>query len=123
MTSIISVLIFFTILFNTAAQLALKIGMEQIGKFSFHWSNLTPVMLKILISPWILLGLIIYIVSVALWLMVLSRTPVSIAYPLSSLGYVTSALAAHYLLGENLSFLRVMGIIVILLGVYMVAKS
>jgi drug/metabolite transporter (DMT)-like permease len=123
MTPIILVLIVFTILFNTAAQLALKVGIVQIGAFVFHWSNLVPITWKVITSPWIITGLAIYLVSVGTWLMVLSRTPVSIAYPMSSLGYVTSAIAAYYLLGEDLTPIRVAGTFVILIGVYMVAKS
>lgn len=120
MNLIIFSLIILTVLFNTAAQLALKAGMLQIGFFSFTLENLLPITIKIITSPWIILGIVIYIISVVTWLMVLSRTPVSIAYPLSSLGYITSAIAAYYLLSENLTPLRIIGIIIILVGVYLV---
>lgn len=116
-------LVLLAVAFNTVAQLALKMGIDRIGAFVFHWSNFIPIILKIMVSPWIILGLVIYVGSVGVWLMVLSRAPVSIAYPMSSLGYVTSAIAAYYLLGEDLSAIRVAGIIVILIGVYMVARS
>ena len=123
MSLIIFILILLTVFFNTAAQIALKAGMLQIGHFSFTWENLIPITLKIIASPWIIFGIIIYAGSVGVWLMVLSRIPVSIAYPISSLGYVTSAIAAYYLWGENLTLMRIAGIIVILVGVYMVAKT
>ena len=64
-----------------------------------------------------------YVGSMIIWLMVLSRSSVSIAYPMSSLGYITSAVAAYYFLGEDLSVVRLVGIFVILVGVYIVAKS
>jgi len=115
-------LIILTILLNTVAQLALKAGMIQIGTFSFTWDNLIPVTIKAILSPWILLGMFIYLISVFTWLMVLSRAPVNVAYPMSSLGYITSAIAAYYLLGENITLPRIVGIIVILIGVYLVAK-
>ncbi|MEI8055130.1 MAG: EamA family transporter [bacterium] len=123
MNPIILALILLAVVFNTVAQLALKTGIDRVGAFVFHWSNFIPVILKLVISPWVIVGLFIYVGSVGIWLMVLSRTPISIAYPLSSLAYVTSAIAAYYLLGENLSTLRIAGIIVILVGVYMVARS
>ncbi|EKE01597.1 MAG: quaternary ammonium compound-resistance protein [uncultured bacterium] len=116
-------LILLAVVFNTVAQLVFKIGMGQIGTFIFHWSNFIPIILKVIASPWIIIGIFIYVGSVGVWLMVLSRTQVSIAYPLSSLAYVTSAIAAYYLLGEDLSIIRIVGIAVILLGVYMVARS
>ena len=123
MSLIIFILILLTVFFNTAAQIALKAGMLQIGHFGFTWENFIPITLKIIASPWIIFGIIIYAGSVGVWLMVLSRIPVSIAYPISSLGYVTSAIAAYYLWGENLTLIRIAGIIVILVGVYMVARN
>ncbi len=123
MSLIIYILIAVTILMNTAAQIALKTGMIQIGTFSFTCGDLLPAAIKIASSPWIIGGITIYVFSVCTWLMVLSRAPVSIAYPLSSLGYVTSAIAAYYICGEDLTVTRILGIIVILLGVYLVAKS
>jgi multidrug transporter EmrE-like cation transporter len=53
----------------------------------------------------------------------LSKVPVSIAYPMLSIGYVVNAVAAHYLLGEGLSAMRMTGIGVIIVGVFLVARS
>jgi drug/metabolite transporter (DMT)-like permease len=117
------ILMLVAVVFNTAAQLVLKVGMDRIGVFTFHWSSFIPILLKVMASPWIIIGIIIYVGSVGIWLMVLSRIPVSVAYPIASLAYVTSAIAAYYFLGENVTMLRIAGIIVILIGVYMVAKS
>ena len=123
MNIMIFTLIVLTALLNTIAQISLKSGMIRIGEFSFTWDNLTPILLKVAFSPWIIMGLVIYLLSVFTWLMVLSRTPVSIAYPMSSIAYITSALAAFYLWGEDLNPLRITGILVILIGVYLVAKN
>lgn len=123
MSLVILALVILTILLNTAAQLALKAGMLKIGFFSFTWENLIPITLKVISSPWIIFGVAVYAISVGTWLMVLSRTPVSIAYPMSSLGYITSAIAAYYLWSEDLSPIRIAGILIILIGVYMVAKN
>ena len=43
---------------------------------------------------------VFYGVSLIVWILGLSRVPVSIAYPMLSLGYVVNAIAAHYLFGE-----------------------
>lgn len=123
MNLIVIMLIALTVALNTIAQLALKAGMIQIGSFSFTWENFAPIMTKVLISPWIITGVVVYAISVLVWLMVLSRAPVNIAYPMSSLGYITSAVAAYYLWGEDLTLARIIGISIILLGVYLVAKN
>jgi len=103
--------------------LALKAGMSQIGHFAFHYTNILPIAWQAVTCPWIILGMTTYVGSMMIWLMVLSRSSVGVAYPMSSLGYITSAIAAYYFLGEDLSVIRVVGIFVILVGVYIVAKS
>lgn len=116
-------LILFSVLINAAAQLALKAGMNRIGYFEFAWANAVPIGLKVLASPFVLLGVTAYIVSVAVWLLVLSRVEVGYAYPMISLGYVVNAVAGYYLFQESLSAMRIAGILVIVLGVYLVSRS
>jgi multidrug transporter EmrE-like cation transporter len=123
MSLVIFLIIIFEIFLNVAAQLALKAGIDRIGHFDFSWSNFIPILTQILISPWFWLGIGIYVVSVVVWLMILSRIEVSIAYPLTSMGYILSAVAAYYLFGEHVSMIRIAGILVILLGVVLVARS
>lgn len=123
MNAITLYLILLAVVFNTIAQLVLKSGMNQIGHFTFHYTNLIPVVWQAATCPWIVLGMATYVGSMIIWLMVLSRSSVSIAYPMSSLGYITSTVAAYYFLGEDLSVVRLVGIFVILVGVYIVAKS
>ena len=55
--------------------------------------------------------------------MALSRVAVSIAYPMLSIGYAVNAVAAYYLLGEPVTPVRMAGIGVIIVGVFMVARS
>jgi drug/metabolite transporter (DMT)-like permease len=114
-------LILLTILMNAAAQLLLKAGMNRIGEFALSWSNITPIMLKVAFSPLIIFGLFIYVFSVTIWLFVLSRVDASIAYPMTSLGYIVTAIAAYFILHEQLSATQMVGIGVIIIGVYLVA--
>jgi len=116
-------LILLSVLLNSGAQLSLKAGVGRAGAFHFAWSNIVPFCMQLASNPWILLSLACYVVSIVVWIFVLARIPVSIAYPLISLGYVVNAVAAHYLLGEDITFLRIAGIMIILLGVVLVAKS
>jgi len=108
---------------NTIAQLALKFGMRNIGRFEFSWNSMIPVGLKLMKNPYIFTGLGCYVLSVAFWMMALSRVDVSYAYPLTSLGYIFTAVAGFYLLQEDLSLTRIIGIIVILIGVVLVSRS
>ncbi len=123
MSTVVIGLILLGVLLNAGAQIVLKAGMNHIGHFSFTWSNFWPIVWQIALSPWIWVGILSYVISVAVWLLVLSRTDVSIAYPMMSLGYIVSAIAAYFFLNEHLDLMRVTGILVILLGVFLVARS
>lgn len=116
-------LILLGVLLNAAAQLFLKEGMRRIGHFDFVWSNLVPIALQVAGNVFILGGLLCYVISVAVWLLVLSRVEVSYAYPLLSVGYIVNAVAGYYLFQENLSITRISGIVIICIGVYFVTKS
>jgi multidrug transporter EmrE-like cation transporter len=116
-------LVLFGVLLNAAAQLLLKAGTNSIGHFEFSVANAVPIGLKIATEPHILGGLACYAVSVVVWIMALSRVEVSVAYPMLSIGYVVNAAAAYFLFGEAVSVQRLVGIGIIIVGVYMVARS
>jgi multidrug transporter EmrE-like cation transporter len=111
------------VLLNASAQLLLKAGTNAVGVFAFSRDNIAPIGWKLATEPHILSGLTCYIVSVVVWIMALSRVEVSVAYPMLSIGYVVNAIAAWYLFGEALTATRLMGIGIIIVGVYMVARS
>ncbi|MFS8980944.1 EamA family transporter [Cupriavidus necator] len=115
--------IFSGVLLNAAAQLLLKAGVNAIGAITLDRGTLLVTALRVLTQWPVLAGLTLYVVSVGVWIVGLSRVDVSIAYPMLSLGYVVNALAAWYLFGEMIGPLRVAGILLILAGVFLIARS
>lgn len=115
--------IFTGVLLNAAAQLLLKAGVNAIGAITLDRGTLLVTALRVLTQWPVLAGLTLYVVSVGVWIIGLSRVDVSIAYPMLSLGYVVNALAAWYLFGEMIGPLRVAGILLILAGVFLIARS
>jgi multidrug transporter EmrE-like cation transporter len=111
------------VLLNAGAQLLLKAGTNRIGEFAFSMENIVPIGARIATSPPILAGLACYVVSVVVWILALSRVPVSVAYPLLSIGYIVNAIAAWYLFGESLGAQKLIGIAFIIAGVWLVARS
>lgn len=111
------------VLLNAAAQLLLKAGTNRVGEFAFALDNLWPVGSRLASSPHILGGLACYVVSVVVWILALSRVPVSVAYPLLSVGYIVNAIAAWLLFGESLGAQKLVGIGFIVVGVWLVARS
>ncbi len=116
-------LILLGVFLNAAAQLVLKKGMTDIGQFSFTLENLIPVGMRVAINPFVIAGVIFYVVSLAVWLMVLSRVDVSYAYPMLSVGYIVAALAGKYFFHEPLGVTRWAGILVICIGVFLITRS
>lgn len=123
MTPLTFALILFGVLLNAGAQLLLKAGTTAVGHFEFSGANVLPIGWKLATEPHILGGLSCYVISVVVWVLALSRVEVSIAYPMLSIGYVVNAAAAWFLFGEAVSVQRMAGIGIIVLGVYVVARS
>jgi multidrug transporter EmrE-like cation transporter len=112
------------VLLNSVAQLLLKAGARAIGSVSMTSSaSLVSAVMGAATQPWIALGLLCYFVSAGLWVVALTRVDVTIAYPMLSLGYVIAAVFAWQLFGEQLTAMRVLGILIILVGVVVLARS
>jgi len=117
------ILILTGVMLNAAAQILLKIGMNRIGHFDVTLANAWPIGLQLATNLPILGGLACYVISVLVWMVVLSRVEVSFAYPFVSLGYVVTAIIAYAWLGEAVGPMRLAGIAVIMAGVFMVSKT
>ena len=101
----------------------LKAGTTRVGQFEFSVDNIVPIGWQLASQPHILAGMCCYAISVVVWIMALSRVPVSIAYPMLSIGYVVTAVAAWWLFGESLAAQKLVGIGFIIVGVWLVARS
>jgi multidrug transporter EmrE-like cation transporter len=111
------------VLLNAAAQLLLKAGTRALGVITLDSVSFFSTTVAVVFQPYILAGLVCYVLSVGIWILALSRVDVSIAYPMLSIGYVVNAFAAWWLFGEQLTAMKLVGIGTILLGVYMLARS
>jgi len=116
-------LILISVSLNALAQLFLKKGMTAIGYFNFSYISLLPVLFKVVLNPFIISGIVCYLFSIGIWLMVLSRVEVSFAYPFLSVGYVIVAIMGYIFFNDNLSYYRMAGIVVICIGLIIMSKS
>ena len=109
---------------NAAAQLLLK-GATQIagplvsGAGRIEWLNATA----LLQTRPLWGGLACYGVSLLMWLGALSRLPVSVAYPMLSVGYIVNAAAAAFLFGEALTMQKMIGIGLVSIGVIVLSRA
>jgi drug/metabolite transporter (DMT)-like permease len=113
----------FGVLLNAFAQLGLKAATQKTGPLIVPGGGTWNRVLELLTVPSLWLALSAYGLSVVVWLVGLSRVPVSQAYPMLSMGYVINIGLAWWLLGEMPNAQRVIGIGVIVAGVVLVARS
>lgn len=111
------------VLLNAVAQLALKASVSETGVINLDLQSLFTTAGSLVSNLWLWLGLLCYAISVVVWLLALSRVDVSIAYPMLSVGYIVNAIAAWQLFGEPMNIGKVVGIGIIILGVYVLARS
>jgi len=111
------------VMINAVAQLLLKAGSRAIADVPLNVGNAWVLLERVALNLPIIGGLACYAVSVIVWILALSRVEVSVAYPMLSVGYVINAMAAWVLFGEQFGPMRVAGIGVIIVGVWLVARS
>ena len=114
-------LIITSVLLNCMAQLCMKKGMMGVGEITAQ--GFISAIHNMIISGYLWLSLICYAVSILLWMVVLSKVDVSYAYPFLSIGYILSAVVGYYFFGEAVTPIRIIGIIVICIGVVFISRS
>lgn len=115
------IIILLSVLLNCAAQLFIRKGMLIIGEIGV--SKLISNLSNMICNLWLWTAMVCYAVSILLWMAVLSKVEVSFAYPFLSIGYVVAAIIGWQLFGESLSLTRIVGILVICVGVYLISRS
>lgn len=100
------------------AQILLKTGMNAVGQI-----KMGPELINAIFNPYVFIGLLTYFLSSMIWIMALSKTEVSYAYPFASLAYVIVTILGYLILNETINNTRIIGVSIIILGVYVVSKS
>jgi drug/metabolite transporter (DMT)-like permease len=111
------------VLLNAFAQLWLKAATRVSGPLVAGDASVMSRALELLSVPSLWYALTAYGLSVVVWIVGLSRVPVSQAYPLLSLGYVLNIGLAYVLFNEVPNAQRIIGVAVIVVGVVLVARS
>jgi drug/metabolite transporter (DMT)-like permease len=119
-------LLFVSVIFAIAGQLTLKSAMapERIGRIgTAQVSRPAETMIKALKEPLLWAGLTLFGVSALFWLIVLSRVPLSVAYPVVGLSYIVIVALARFVLHESVPPLRWVGVGIVALGIAVIGLS
>lgn len=106
------------VLLDSAGQLAFKAAAIEAppGGRSIPWWYMAG-------RPWIWIGLTCYVAEFLAWLAFLSLVPLSDGVMLGSINIVAIMLAGRWLFGERLSRLRVIGMLLVCVGVGVVGAG
>jgi multidrug transporter EmrE-like cation transporter len=109
---------------SALAQIALKAGMMR-PSVQAAITSAAPlnIILAVLQSPMVIVGLGLYFGSAALWLMILSKVEVSLAYPFLAVGFVIIAILGKILFDDAMSAQRIAGTALIVGGVLLLARG
>ena len=116
-------LIVCSILMATGGQLCLKQAMLNIGYVELKLELLPEVITKVISSPFVYLGAGLYGLAGILWLVVLSRFELSRVQPLTAVVYIFILFFSWFLFKENISWIRISGVMAIALGLFLVSRS
>ncbi len=122
MNPLIFLMIVVSVSLNALAQLVLRKAMLTLGVLPPP-TQVLNFALTLLRNPWLWAGMGCYAASIGIWLAVLARVPVSLAYPMLSIGYVVAAVLGVVFLREAVGVSRALGIGVICVGVFLVSRS
>ncbi|MBC8077704.1 MAG: EamA family transporter [Chloroflexales bacterium] len=116
---LIYTLILIAMALTVAGEVLLKLGISQVGEFSF-----TPAVLLRTFTEWrVVLGFALIFAGSLFWLGVISRANLSFAYPLLALNYLLIMLPSYYLLGERISLNQIVGAAIIVVGVVVITRQ
>ncbi len=117
-------LVLVSVLLSSIAQIVLKAGMSSasVQLAAADGVNLRMAV-AIALNLKVLCGLLIYFASAGVWLFVLARVAVGLAYPFVGLGFVVTMFLAWIIRGEIPSVAQIMGTITICLGVIIISRA
>jgi len=101
----------------------LKKGMNILGSLTLNMQQLPSILWKMATNPFVFFGLAIYLIGTVFWLAALSRVDLSFAYPFASLSYVIMLVASWLMFNEQITLSRVLGTLVIGIGVLLIYRN
>ncbi len=125
-TTLVILFILASVLLAAVAQLTLKYGVDQLtehGRSGIQLDQPVASALRVITQPAIIGGLALFGISAALWIVVLSRTALSFAYPFAALTYVIILVADKLVLKVDVPGLRWVGVLFIMAGIVIVGTT
>lgn len=120
----VPIIFFFGIMVGAFGGILMKIGAGHIGPIQItSLSDIFTFLFKLFTDLTTLAGMFLYFMSAVIWSYLLTKLDISYVQPILALTYVATPILAIFLLGEHVPLMRWVGIIIIVIGVFVVARS
>jgi glycosyltransferase involved in cell wall biosynthesis/multidrug transporter EmrE-like cation transporter len=119
-------LILVSVALAAVAQLTLKHGMNQVtnhGEVALDLGHPADTLRRVATNLSVWAGLATFVLSAAVWLIVLSKASLSFAYPFASLTYVLILVFDRFVLREPISGMRYAGVALIIAGLLLISRT
>ncbi len=116
-------LISWTVVAVSSAHLLLRKGLVSIGHLPSTSADFIPYFLSVFTNVYCISAILLILLAVPAWILAIARAQLSFVYPFAALSYIIVALFSMLLFKEDVGILRWLGIIVICVGVFLVARS
>ena len=114
-----------TVFLSASAQLILKLGAEQIANKNngIIYGDSIVSALMVFMNPFIFFGMVIYVLSAGIWIWVLSKVDISLAYPFISISFILTLVFGALVFNEPINTAKLIGTTLIITGCLFIARS
>jgi drug/metabolite transporter (DMT)-like permease len=122
MIKVVSLSIFTTLLI-TSGQVLWKIGLQKIGGFYMPERSIIENFFRIILNGWIFSGFVVYAIATGFFMWLISKYDISLVIPISSVSFIFSLIAGSMIFHEQINFLRITGVVLIMIGIVMTIRN
>jgi len=123
-TTVNVLLLILCVTLAATGQIAMKAGMNEVGEITGEaLAHPGDLVVRVLESVWVVVGVLLYLISAIFWLVVLSRVPLSVAYPMIAIAYPVVVAFSWLLFGESVQWIGWVGVALIVAGVSVTAQG
>lgn len=112
-----------TVLFTVYSQLIMRWQVGKVGALPDDLMGKVQFIAVLLLNPWVISGVIATFLAGVTWMMAMTKFQLSYAFPFVSLNYVLVMLASAFFFNEPLTTTKILGLIAILIGIFVIARG
>jgi uncharacterized membrane protein len=112
-----------SVLCTVYGQIVVKWQVAKAGALPPTLSEKIPFLLKLVLNPWIMSGMVAGFLALLCWLAAMTKFELSYAYPFMSLAFVLVLILSAGLFHEAVTVPKVLGVLLIIAGIVVVSRG